>query len=152
MSKTIDRLNSFLRGEIAAVETHHMAIEKLSKASYVATLKDNLVSHEVRVRSLREEIIRHGGSPDEGSGLWGTFAKLVEGGAALFGDKSAIAALEEGEDQGRDTYIRELAAAEPSERPFIQKMLDKQLKTHDVISGLKKVMNDRETARPSPPM
>ncbi len=152
MSKTIDRLNSFLRGEISAVETHQMAIEKLSKASYIAALRDNLVSHEVRARSLREEIIKHGGTPDKGSGLWGTFAKLVEGGGALFGDKSAIAALEEGEDHGRDAYKKELENAEPAERPFIQRLLDKQLKSHDVISGLKKAMDDRDTVRTPPPM
>jgi len=152
VSKTTDRLNSFLRGEISAIETHKMAIEKLSKASYVAILRDNLVSHEVRARSIREEIIKHGGTPDEGSGLWGTFAKLVEGGAALFGDKSAIAALEEGEDKGRDMYIREIADAEPYERPFIQKLLDKQLKSHDAISNLKSAMGDRDGARTPPPM
>ena len=41
---------------------------------------------------------------DEGSGAWGAFAKLVQGGADLLGDASAVSALEEGEDHGIKTY------------------------------------------------
>jgi hypothetical protein len=37
---TVDKLNSFLRGEIAAVETYRQAIEKLRHKPEVGTLSD----------------------------------------------------------------------------------------------------------------
>lgn len=140
MTQTIDQLNSFLRGEMSAVETHKMAIEKLSKSSFASVLRDTLASHEMRVRSLTAEIIKHGGKPSESSGAWGTFAKLVEGGAAAFGEKAAVAALEEGEDHGRNDYQRELENIEGPSRAFVQSLLTEQLKSHDALSKLKKTM------------
>ena len=53
---------------------------------------------------LRDAIVACGGTPAEGSGAWGTFAKVVEGGAKVFGEKAAVAALEEGEDHGLADY------------------------------------------------
>jgi hypothetical protein len=38
---------------------------------------------------LRSQILRLGGQCDDSSGAWGSFAKLVEGGAKLFGEKAA---------------------------------------------------------------
>jgi len=141
-TKTIDQLNSFLRGEISAVETYKMAIDKLSKTSFVSTLRDNLQSHEDRVTSLRQEITKYGGEPADGSGAWGSFAKMIEGGAAAFGEKAAIAALEEGEDHGRNDYKRELDNLAPPTREFVQGLLSEQLKTHAVLSTLKRTMGD----------
>jgi len=138
MSNTIDQLNSFLRGEISAVETYKIALEKLAKSTYVASLRDNLKSHEDRVGQLRAEIVKHGGEAADGSGAWGTFAKVVEGGAAAFGEKAAIAALEEGEDHGRNDYQRELESIKPPTREFVQRLLAEQLKTHAVLSNLKR--------------
>lgn len=140
MTDTIDQLNAFLRGEISAVETHKQAIDKLGKSQHVATLRDNLASHEARVTKLRDEIKKYGGTPSEGSGIWGTFAKMVEGGAAAFGEKAAIAALEEGEDHGRDDYKAALDKATPPLRETVQWLFDQQLKSHDVISNLKRRM------------
>ena len=90
---TLDTLNSFLRGEISAVETYRQAIEKLRDKPEVSTLSECLRSHEQRVSLLRDEIRLRGGEPAQGSGPWGAFVKLLEGGAKLFGAKSAIAAL-----------------------------------------------------------
>lgn len=139
-TQTIDQLNSFLRGEISAVETHKMAIEKLAKSSFVPVLRDTLASHEKRVAKLQTEITKLGGEPAEGSGAWGTFAKLFEGGAAAFGEKAAIAALEEGEDHGRNDYQRELDTMVPPTREFVAGLLGEQLKTHAAISNLKRTM------------
>jgi hypothetical protein len=136
---TIDTLNSFLRGEISAVETYRQAIEKLSDQPEASTLEDCRRSHERRVSLLTTEILRLGGEPAEGSGLWGAFAKLVEGGAKLFGAKAAIAALEEGEDHGRDDYKRDVPKLEPDARSFVQQQLvPEQLRTHQTMSSLKK--------------
>jgi uncharacterized protein (TIGR02284 family) len=136
----VDHLNSFLRGEISAVETYDQAIAKLADEPSV---KNHLVgarsSHQERVQVLRREIEKRGGKPAEGSGAWGSFAKLVEGGAKIFGAKAAIAALEEGEDHGRDDYQRDLKDLSPEVRRLVEsQLLPAQLRTHDTLSALKK--------------
>jgi demethoxyubiquinone hydroxylase (CLK1/Coq7/Cat5 family) len=136
---TVDTLNSFLRGEISAVETYRQAIEKLRDNPEASTLSECLRSHEQRVSLLSNEIRMRGGEPARGSGAWGAFAKLLEGGAKLFGAKAAIAALEEGEDHGRDDYKRDAPKLEPDARAFVQQqILPEQLRTHQAMSTLKK--------------
>jgi uncharacterized protein (TIGR02284 family) len=138
-SDTVDVLNSFLRGEISAVETYRQAIEKLRDKPEASTLNECLRSHEQRVSLLQGEIRNRGGDPAQGSGAWGSFAKLLEGGAKLFGEKAAIAALEEGEDHGRDDYKRDVSKLEPEARAFVQQQLmAEQLRTHQAMSALKK--------------
>jgi uncharacterized protein (TIGR02284 family) len=137
----VDQLNSFLRGEISAVETYDQAIEKVQERSVVSTLHELRAAHQDRVALLRDEVRRRGGEPSEGSGLWGGFARLVEGGAKLFGTDAAIAALEEGEDHGRDDYRRALDdddLGSDVRRLVESRLLPAQLRTHDVMSRLKR--------------
>ncbi len=140
MSKnTVEQLNSFLRGELSAVETYEQAIAKLPSSASRASLEECARSHRTRASLLAREIRRLGGEPAQSSGTWGTFARLFEGGAQLFGEKAAIAALEEGEDHGRDDYQRDLEDLEPSVRTFIQQyVLPEQLRTHNAMRVLKK--------------
>src|SRR5690349_21868968 len=122
-TETVNHLNSLLRGEISAVETYRQALSKLDRVAFRNTLEDCARSHETRVQLLRSEVLRRGGEPAEGSGAWGSFAKLVEGAATAFGDKAAVAALEEGEDHGRNDYKRELDSLDPTARQFVQSQL-----------------------------
>lgn len=141
-NSTVDHLNSFLRGELSAVETYRQALNKLDNSAYRMTLEQCARSHEQRVRLLAEEVRRRGAEPAHDSGAWGTFAKLVEAGAAVLGEKAAIAALEEGEDHGRDDYKRDLDDLDVPAREFIQSyVLPEQLRTHDAIRAIKKSMS-----------
>lgn len=135
----LDQLNSFLRGEISAVETYDQAIEKLQEEPTLgSTLANCRSSHQERVELLRDEIRRRGGEPSEGSGAWGAFAQLVEGGAKVFGKKAAINALEEGEDHGRDDYKSDLDELTPDVRRLVEsRLLPEQIRTHDAMSALK---------------
>ena len=139
IANDVDQLNSFLRGEVSAVETYSQAIDKLSDEPAIrAKLAACRQSHAQRVDLLRAEIERRGGTPVEGSGAWGSFAKLVEGGAKMFGRKAAIAALEEGEDHGRDDYRSELDGLSPDLRRLVEtRLLPEQMQTHDILSNLK---------------
>lgn len=138
----VEHLNSFLRGELSAVETYRQALQKLDDFAHRATLEQCARSHEQRVRLLTEEVRRLGGTPADTSGPWGTFANLVEGGAALFGDKAAIAALEEGEDHGKADYRRDLKHLEGEARLFVEaRVLPEQIRTHDAMSVLKKALS-----------
>ncbi len=137
---SIDQLNSFLRGEISAVETYKMALDKLDDGSEArADIQANLASHEARVSALCDAIRAAGGEPAEGAGLWGVFAKAVEGTAKILGDKATVAALEEGEDHGLKDYQRDLDDVDPIYRDMVMsRLLPQQRATHDRLSALKK--------------
>ncbi|HVK84722.1 MAG TPA: DUF2383 domain-containing protein [Kofleriaceae bacterium] len=137
---SIEQLNSFLRGEMAAVETYEMALEKIDE---ISTARDelliNLKSHRDRVMALQEAIVAAGGTPATSSGPWGTFAKAVEGSAKVFGEKAAVAALEEGEDHGVKDYNEDLDDLDPEVRQLVTtELIPEQQKTHDRLSELKR--------------
>ncbi|MBC8068146.1 MAG: DUF2383 domain-containing protein [Deltaproteobacteria bacterium] len=138
--RDVDRLNAMLRGERAAVETYTQCIEKLNGsgiATQLATLKS---SHAARVVKLTSRINLLGGAADTTSGAWGAFAKLVEGGAAVFGEKPAIAALEEGEDHGKKDYA-DLEDLTDSTRSFVvTELVPEQKRTHDAMRAIKHSM------------
>lgn len=136
----IDKLNSFLRGELSAVETYNQAIAKLdddpAMRQRLATLRD---SHSARVQQISSMISSLGGTPDTTSGMWGGFAKLVEGGAKIFGKSAAVAALEEGEDHGKRLYKDNVDELSPEARAFIRsQIMPEQQRTHDTLSALQK--------------
>lgn len=141
---SVDQLNSFLRGELSAVETYRMALDKLDRTSPTRLEIDECMrSHQERVTALREAIIQLGGTPADSSGPWGVFAKAVEGTAKAFGDKAAIAALEEGEDHGLRDYRDELDDDDldmQSKSFLTSRLLPAQQATHDRMSALKRAM------------
>jgi len=141
--KNVETLNRILRGEISAVETYDQALTKLNDDAAIASqLTDCRSSHEERVELLRREVTRLGGKPSDGSGPWGTFAKLVEGGAKAFGKAAAIAALEEGEDHGLKQYRDDLAKLDGNTRSTLEtQLLAKQQQTHRAMSTLKKTIH-----------
>jgi hypothetical protein len=137
---SVDQLNHFLRGEISAVETYRMALEKLEPASPARLdVEACMQSHQSRVSVLRDAILATGGTPVDSSGPWGAFAKVVEGGARVLGDKAAIAALEEGEDHGVKDYRSDLAQLDAQTQSLIlSRLRPEQQQTHDRMSALKK--------------
>lgn len=129
----IFNLNSLLRGEISAVETYNQAIKHLANEP-IDDLIANRSCHSRRVELLNENIAQHGGSAGATSGMWGSFAKLVETGASLISTKAVIAALEEGEDRGVELY-RNPGDLDPSSILLIQTvLLRRQLETHERMS------------------
>jgi demethoxyubiquinone hydroxylase (CLK1/Coq7/Cat5 family) len=141
-TNSVDTLNELLRGEISAVETYRQALEKLANSPSRAELEDCQRSHEMRVQKLREQVVQLGGRPDETSGAWGTFARLIAGGAKAFGEKAAIAALEEGEDHGLRLYKGDIDKLDPASRALVeQDVLPAQERTHRSLSTLKHAMH-----------
>ena len=102
--KTVEALNSLLRGELAATETYQQALAKVGEEPGAHELKRIHVEHREAANTLRQHVHKHGGKPDQGSGAWGTFAKAVEGVAKLFGCTAALKALKEGEEHGIKEY------------------------------------------------
>jgi uncharacterized protein (TIGR02284 family) len=104
MEKATETLNSLLRGEMSAVETYNQALEKVADEPGVEQLDSVRRDHTEAVSVLRDHVIRYGGRPADGSGPWGAFARMIAGTAKIFGDKSALKALKEGEEHGLKDY------------------------------------------------
>jgi len=102
-----------------------------------------VAAFSVPANQLPDEVFEnaHAGlkrDPADSSGPWGGFAKLVEGGAKVFGVKAALAALEEGEDHGKKLYREDLDKLDASTRSFVEtELMPEQQQTHDLMSQLK---------------
>ena len=135
-TRSLDALNALLKGEISAVETYQQALSTFGNEA-PEELRSCLLSHQARVQQLTVRVYDLGGKPAEGSGVWGAFARMVEGGAALFGRKSALSALEEGEDHGLIQYRALLEDLDADSRFLVEdELLPEQLKSHDVVRNL----------------
>lgn len=142
MPDTIKHLNSFLRGELAAAETYRLALDKLDHSEHRPTLVQCSRSHEERARLLTEAILGRGGEPAESSGAWGSLVRMIERSAASISESAAVAVLEEGEDHGRDDYLRDLDGLEPNARQLIEfAILPEQRRTHDTIKAVKRSLS-----------
>lgn len=97
-------LQSLLRGEISAMETYEKALDKVGDEPGAQELRRIAAEHTEAVNLLRNQISLEGEVPDSDSGAWGAFARTVQGTANVFGDKSALKALKEGEEHGLKEY------------------------------------------------
>jgi hypothetical protein len=139
---TVDQLNSFLRGELSAAETYRLALDRLDRSEHRPSLIQCSRSHEERARLLTEAILGRGGEPAESSGAWGTLVRLLERSAAGISESAAVSLLEEGEDHGRDDYLRDLEKLEPSARQLVEfAILPEQRRTHDTIKAVKRSLS-----------
>jgi demethoxyubiquinone hydroxylase (CLK1/Coq7/Cat5 family) len=135
----VETLNSFLRGELSAVETYRQAMGHIENARVKDQLEGCLQDHEQRVSSLRDRITKLGGTPSESSGPWGIFAQLVQAGADALGEKAAVQALEQGEDHGLADYQRDIDKTHGEARRFVRtELIPAQKRTHDNLSRIKK--------------
>jgi demethoxyubiquinone hydroxylase (CLK1/Coq7/Cat5 family) len=141
-TQPIDQLNSFLRGEMSAVETYRQALAKVNDTKARSQLEECHVSHQHRVDLLRRRIIALGGEPAKGSGAWGAFAMAAEASAAAFGEKAAIDVLEEGEDHGLKDYEKHLGDLDATSRSLVEReLLPAQQRTHRALSTLKHTLH-----------
>ncbi len=139
MNTTVDKLNSFLRGEISAVETYRQALEKLNDKPEAPTLNDCMRSHEGACSCFVKRSAVAAPSPPRGRGPGAPSRSWSRAAPKVFGEKAAIAALEEGEDHGRDDYQRDVAELDPEARSFLeQSIVPEQVRTHRAMSQLKK--------------
>lgn len=123
-SKVVRTLNSLLRSEISATESYSQAIPRVARhASDVEVLRAIAKEHGTAVRSIRSEIERHGGKPEETSGVWPALTKTVDGPASVFGDAVALQALKDGEERGLVDYRDALQRVNDTTGEFIARSL-----------------------------
>ncbi len=141
-SEDVKCLNVFLRNELSAVETYDQCIKKIDDARIASGLADLQNSHQLRAQLLRQKIAELGGEAENSSGMWGSFAKMVEGSASMFGERAAIAALEEGEDRGRDNYIEKSDDLSPELQRFVNaELLPEQRRSHDMLNRIQQMVH-----------
>ncbi len=135
--RCIDVLNGFLRAEMSAVETYEQAIAQLpeDELSLKKVLGNCRESHEQRVQWLEAEVDGLGGKPATHLSSTGALAKLVERGAAVFGKKAAMKALEEGEAFGLNSYEHDSSDLTPALQQFVEdRLLPEQRHTHATLT------------------
>jgi hypothetical protein len=135
---TVDQLNSFLRDELAAVETYGAALLGRSAFSGKTELSICQRSHELRAGTLRDKIVSLGGHAATTSGAAGAWKKLLESGAVALGEGTAIRALEREEDQVLQDYRNGIKGVDPEVRAFLEaNVLPEEESTHRTMSDLK---------------
>lgn len=138
----IEQLNAFLRDELSAVETYQQCLEKIERPEIASSLADLQKSHQKRVSLLSDRIQELGGTPRRDSGVWGSFSKLFEGSAKLFGEKAAVSALEQGEDRGEKNYQSRVDKLSPLNQEFINTAIaPEHHHTHHTLERLKSAIH-----------
>lgn len=122
----INSCNKLLRGELSAIDTYTQAIAKFGVGADRDTLRHLLAVHEDSASRLRQHIMEMGGQPSFDSGIWGDFAKAVEGTALALGESPALAALQAGEEHG----VREYEAA--LEDPQVMEDIKSAIRQHNL--------------------
>lgn len=140
----IETLDKLLKNELSATETYQQTLDILRED---AELGDSVAlmpiyeNHKEAVSSLQTQIRYLGGTPAEDPGAWGTWVKIVLGGADLMGKETVLKALQEGEKNGAEDYEEALKITElPSDiRSLIETKLlpDQQghIRTLDRLLG-----------------
>ena len=123
----VPRLNTLLRGEIAATETYRNVLAKAAGQGHdelVDRLQAIQSEHGRACQIIRQRIIELGGEPAESSGVWGVWAQAVQETLTLFGgDTGGIRALREGEDHGLGDYESALNEVDAETVRIIQETL-----------------------------
>jgi demethoxyubiquinone hydroxylase (CLK1/Coq7/Cat5 family) len=139
---TIKKLQECLRSELSAEETYQLALKSVTHVGLHHTLQEIFTSHARRSEQLRERLGRLGVEPGVSSGVWGAFARAVQAGADLLGDRVAIAALEAGEDHALALYTEGLDGCDARTLKLIDGyLLPEQRRTHDLCRSLKSYVN-----------
>lgn len=106
--KTID---SLLIDELTATETYSQVLKKLREEVSLGD-SESLVpiyeAHKAAVSNLQTLIQELGGTPTKNSGVWGSWANLVQAGANAFGRHAALKVLQQGEKSGLGDYEKAL--------------------------------------------
>ena len=125
MAGAVGQLNSLLRGEISAVQTYDQGIRELADehGREAAELRRIAQEHGEHAQELRARVRALGGEPDDSAGTWGGLVQAVEGASRLFGGKSALKTLREGEEHGLRDYRDALSELDAESRRLVQDVL-----------------------------
>ncbi len=141
--RSVEVLNSLLRGEISAQEAHEkaLALSADMTANETAEIRRISAEHTRSAEALRTEVFRLGGQPAGSAGAWGAFARAFQSSANLLGVSTAFSSLCEGETHGLKEYEEALETASGPTRSLLQDVLIPNQKRH--IAALDVIGNRR---------
>ena len=138
-NRSVDILNSLLRGEISAQEAHEKALALAGDMTpnEVAELRLISAEHTRTAEMLRTEVFRLGGVPAGSAGAWGAFARAFQSSANFLGVSAAFSSLCEGEEHGLKEYQAALEVAVGPTRALLEeKLIPNQRKHIAALSAL----------------
>ena len=141
-ARAVEAANAMISGELSAVETYAVALDKFRTEPAVGSLRQIQADHQAFAEELTTIVRQSGGIPALKSGTWGNIVVLVETSAALFGEDSAITALATGEKLGRELYEESLSKDEFS--PEVR-----QLAVEKVLPALERHLTTLEAIKDS---
>ena len=141
-AQLMERLNSYLRGEVSAVETYRMVIEKFSMESNssipdISRLRQIQVEHTRTAQALRDRIGELGGTAAESAGLRGGWAKFTMEVAKMFGHVTALKMLKEAEEHGMKDLQKGIEEIDGTTAHLVQNQFIPAQQRHiDVLEAL----------------
>jgi hypothetical protein len=105
--ETNESLSYLIKDELAAAETYRQALETV-RGPGADELRRIESEHEEAALVLSDRMKGLGGLPPEGGGLWGAWAKTIEGSERFFDERAILKMLKLGEEQGAADYARVL--------------------------------------------
>lgn len=109
------QMDDLIRGEMAAVQSYDKILTSVKDSGELKTLRAMRADHANAVAKLKGFANKDVLEDTATVGPWGTFAKSWVGGAKLFSDKTALAALKQGEEHGITEYKEALDDANVSD-------------------------------------
>jgi uncharacterized protein (TIGR02284 family) len=102
----VTQLDDLVRGELAAMKAYDQLLSDTKDEKMKTKLQAIRKDHEMAVSRLSKYVA---GKKDlledtENAGAWGTFAKAWTKGGSLLGNKTALKALQQGEEHGINEY------------------------------------------------
>lgn len=141
----VHEFNSLLAGERSCVETYDLALSKAKQADVLETLTYCRNNHMARVALLTSHVLSMGGTPEEGTGLWGGFEKFVQDSAA--NERDAVAMLEQAEAERLVNYeSQHEIVIGPVKVCLANELLPAQHETHLALSTLLKNLPEVKAA------
>lgn len=138
----VKQLETYLRDELAAVETYQQCEGVIDDERTRARLDEVKSSHSLRANALTEKLRAEGGTIATKPSAWKPFAELVSQGAAKIGDGAALDVLARGERKGRERYLDDLGDLSEDARFFVeQHLLAEQTKTATIVDELESKAN-----------
>ena len=136
-SANVAKLLDCYQSEVSALETYEMALKRAEHAGLQRALQQILLNHAYREGRLAEEIRAAGAVLPSSSGARGAFARTVQAGADILGDRTAVAALERAEDAAVALYHVAEEASDSRTRIFLAEMVPLAEETQALCRTLK---------------
>lgn len=136
----VDRLNSLLRDEVAALADYGEALRPSSEAPSPDTelLGRFAREHRLSIETLKAIIQSLGGRPEETTADRRESARARPEPPSLFGDHVSVGRLLEREQRGLDSYQASLGSLEPPARHVVESELIPRQRKHVVaLSAMK---------------